>query len=211
MATLDFWELDDPFDMPSVWQKLIGQERENPDETRAQMDVILGDHPGGFHCLELGCGVGRLLVELESRHLFLEHHGIDTSVSIVLAAQRYLTAHNSSAIIRNGNGISLPYPDDYFSLVYSFTVFQHMRSLALIHCNLMEIRRVLTSQGIARIQTVACGPDIEPFDFTRYDGRVFHGIDDYTSTLQSAGFQVISCEQGLTHPDHLWATIQRER
>jgi len=211
MATLDHWEIDNPLDMAAVWTKLIGQPTENAAETQSQMDVILMDTPiqSDNNCLEVGCGAGRLLAELYRRHRFQFLYGVDSSLSMQLAGNRYLSSRIpdiSRVKLLPSDGLHLPFADNIFGFVFSFTVLQHQRSLALVYRMLAEIHRVLLPTGLARLQTVASG-DLPPNELTVFDGRVFRGTEDFRRALQSVGFRVINCQQGLTHEQHLWATV----
>lgn len=203
MAVLDHWEID-PNNETEIWQRLIGHDSEDRAETVLQVSVILDEIPHGFRALEIGCGVGRLIREIELRHHF-DHpvEGCDSSLSLV-------TIGNSGYLdpprIMLSDGLLLPYPDNSFDFVYSFTCFQHMRSLAMIHRNLTETKRILRPGAVCRIQTVIAKPDTSPRDFSSYDGRVMTSVEEFESMFRGAGLEVVKSETGLTHPEHVWVT-----
>src|SRR5579872_824528 len=122
----DYWEVADDSE---IWPLMIGKSSEDDDDTRHQISVILNDIPCGNRVLEVGAGIGRLLRAVSMSGRFAESIGIDSSMSLVLSSQKYLEGR---ARVDLGDGLRLPYPDDYFDFVYSFTCLQHMISLAII-------------------------------------------------------------------------------
>lgn len=99
--------------------------------------------------LEIGCGAGRI-TEFIAKD-FSEVWGADISESMLAEAVRRLpTAKNIRWVATDG--ATLPAPDDFFDLAFSFIVFQHMPSETVIRCNFEEISRTLRPGGIAKIQ-----------------------------------------------------------
>ncbi len=100
--------------------------------------------------LEIGCGPGRLMRPM-SRH-FGEIHGIDVSDEMVAQAAEKLRdipwAHSHHA---SGSDLA-QFPSDHFDLVYSYAVFQHIPSAAVVFSYLRETVRVLKPGGFARLQ-----------------------------------------------------------
>ena len=205
MAFCDFWEVENGTDA-EIWPLMIGKDAEDPAETQRQVEVILDGIPKGNRALELGAGVGRLLKAIASTDRFTEVCGVDSSMTIVLASQEYL--RGCAATVHLGDGINLPFPDDYFDFVYSFTSVQHMVSLAIIHRNLREIRRVLTVGGLCRIQTISSNGD-DPRDLKTYDGRVFRNVDEFAQQFRDVGLEVVGTAEGLTHERHIWITARK--
>ena len=100
--------------------------------------------------LEIGCGPGRLMLPL-SRH-FAEIHGVDVSNEMVARATQLL-ANAPNAHPHTGTGADLSmFEDDTFDFVYSYAVFQHIPSQAVVLKYLREIQRVLKPRGIFRGQ-----------------------------------------------------------
>jgi ubiquinone/menaquinone biosynthesis C-methylase UbiE len=106
--------------------------------------------PPDRRALEIGCGPGRLMRPM-SRH-FGEIHGVDVSDEMIVQAQQKLRdipwAHAHTA-----NGIDLAqFPPEHFDFVYSYAVFQHIPSAAVVFSYLRETVRVLKAGGFARLQ-----------------------------------------------------------
>ena len=208
MAFTDYWEIEHSTDA-EIWPLMIGKDAEDPAETERQVSAILNSDPAipvGQRALEIGAGVGRLVKAISSTGRFNEVYGVDSSMSIVLASQEYL--RDRASVVHLGDGINLPFPDGYFDFVYSFTAFQHMVSLAIIHRNLREIRRVLTTGGLCRIQTISSNGD-DPRDLKTYDGRVFRSVDEFAEQFRDVGLEVIGTAEGMSHPKHIWTSARK--
>src|ERR1700722_7168318 len=107
--------------------------------------------PGtGRRALEIGCGPGRLIKPL-SRH-FSEIHGVDVSDEMIRLARERLR-DIPHAHVHATNGASLgQFADGSFDFVYSYAVFQHIPSRAVVLEYMNEISRVLKPGGIFRGQ-----------------------------------------------------------
>jgi SAM-dependent methyltransferase len=106
--------------------------------------------PATRRALEIGCGPGRLMRPM-SRH-FGEIHGVDVSDEMIAQANAKLSdipwahAHHAS-----GSDLA-QFPSDHFDFVYSYAVFQHIPSAAVVFSYLRETVRVLKPGGFARLQ-----------------------------------------------------------
>lgn len=190
MASREFWETN-IHDKTSMWLKVIGQPEEDEAETLATASKIFAGAKGKS-CLEIGAGVGRLLKFALST--FTEVVGVDVSKAITaLADSRYR--------ILLTDGLTLPFPDESFDFVYSFTVFQHMPDLATVQTNLKETYRVLRKGGVCRIQTVEGEPNP-----SLYDGRVFPSSEAFWAEFEQAGFTKVSAE---TENAWIWITAKK--
>lgn len=204
----DYWEVENQRG-EDIWPLMIGKDREDPAETASQISVILDSVPAipdGNRVLEVGAGVGRLLRAMASTGRFSEVYGVDSSMSIIAASQLYLEGHQAEVVLTDG--INLPFPDGYFDFVYSFTVYQHMISLAIIHRNLCEVRRVLKPGGLCRIQTISSNGN-DPRDLKTYDGRVFRDVREFAQQFEAVGLDMAMMAEGLSHPKHAWVTARR--
>jgi len=97
----------------------------------------------GGHCLEIGCGAGRI-----TRHLansFQMVTALDVSENMMQYASRNVRSDSVSFILTDGDG--LPLLGNSVNAVFSTHVFQHFDSLADIAFTLQECYRVLRANG----------------------------------------------------------------
>lgn len=93
-------------------------------------DLCQGRDPQAMRALEIGCGVGRMTKALAG--VFGEVHGVDVSPEMVHRACGYL-ANTPNAHVHCNSGTDLDVLGDLaFDFAYSFIVFQHIPSLAVI-------------------------------------------------------------------------------
>lgn len=96
----------------------------------------------GLRVLDLGCGIGAYHKGLEQQ--FREVHGVDVSPrSVKLAAQKHSFVH-----YRTFDGMTLPYPDAHFDMVYTICVMHHVPP-AQWEGFIAEIARVTRPDGLA--------------------------------------------------------------
>ena len=97
--------------------------------------------------LDVGCGIG-FAFEYLSGHQFNFHtFGVDISdQAIEKAKERLANLQNLEARLKTLDGQTLPFEDDYFSLVTSFDVLEHLDEPD-IDATLREIDRVVRPGG----------------------------------------------------------------
>lgn len=89
--------------------------------------------------MELGCAAGRMLRWLVPESEHSELWGIDLSAEHILWCQQNLSPPFNFATTTAAP--SLPFPDDYFDLIYAGSVFTHIGELT--DAWLLELRRIL--------------------------------------------------------------------
>ena len=99
--------------------------------------------------LEIGCGVGRLLVPLSERVSVA--HGVDISPVMIEKSKEYARGRANVAT-RLTDGTLRGFDDASLDLVYSFIVFQHIPVRAPIETYVREAARVLRPGGLLRFQ-----------------------------------------------------------
>jgi ubiquinone/menaquinone biosynthesis C-methylase UbiE len=110
----------------------------------------------GQKVLEIGCGVGNLILDLAREHKVVPF-GIDPVDS------KYRQAAQSFNFVE-GDATSLPYEDSYFDRVISYFVFQYIPDKLKA---LAEAHRVLKVGGIATI-------DFDTLDLDKITGELFN-------------------------------------
>lgn len=92
--------------------------------------------------LEVGYGAGAVLLALANG--VEELHGIDLDADPDILNQ-FFSSRNCRAKLQRGNVYDLPYEANYFDLVVSFSVFEHLQDY---HHALGEVYRVLQPKGL---------------------------------------------------------------
>jgi SAM-dependent methyltransferase len=105
--------------------------------------------PGTGLAVEIGSGVGRICLALASR--FDRVVGIDVSPEMVERARQLVDHSAVTFIVGSGTGLE-PLEDSTADLIVSFTVFQHIPSVAIIERYLAEAGRVLKPGGVLAFQ-----------------------------------------------------------
>lgn len=99
------------------------------------------------NCLEIGCGAGRITLQLAS--YFNEVHALDISDKMIEYAKRHIKG--SSVVFHLSKGLDIPLTDQSVKSVFSTHVFQHLDSLSIAKDYFTEISRVLMPSGTLMI------------------------------------------------------------
>jgi len=164
--------------------------------------------------MELGCGVGRLVLPLAS--YFREIWGVDVAEAMVRRAERVAADHG----IRNAKFSAVAGPDDLLrrmrdcrgriDFVYSLLVFQHVPDFSAIAGYLRVISGLLAKSGIAYLQfdtrpkTIAYHlksnlPDfLLPRFWRKGIRRIRRAPGDLEKSLRDAGLEIIDQLTPLT-------------
>lgn len=133
-------------------------------------------------CLEVGYGAGAVLLALSD--VVGEVHGIDLDADPA-PVNTLLNSKQKTAHLRQGSVYELPYADEHFDLVVSFSVFEHLSEYPKA---LSEVRRVLKPGGVFLLGMPAVNRLMEAGFFA----IGFKGINDHHVTTPrqvSAEFQ----------------------
>lgn len=111
-------------------------------QATSQLSMVSG------RSLDVGCGVGFVVEYLSGPSFDLNAFGVDISDQAIEKAKSRLTefpgSHQRLAVLE---GQTLPFEDDFFSLVTCFDVLEHL-DLADIEATLNEMMRVLRPGGV---------------------------------------------------------------
>jgi cyclopropane fatty-acyl-phospholipid synthase-like methyltransferase len=110
--------------------------------------------------LDIGCGYGRLMHAIAGSVNSIV--GVDVHNAPIRTASRLLSGFENAEVLVT-DGVSLPFEDHSFDLVYSMSVFQHL-SRKIVHGYFAEIGRVLRNDGRLLIQfsRKARADDVDP-------------------------------------------------
>jgi ubiquinone/menaquinone biosynthesis C-methylase UbiE len=127
---------------------------EEPGPPPAHLTTFVRSLPAAERALDLGCGDGRLSVELEAASLV----AADVSRVALERARRRLP--DSEAVLLEPDA-PLPFADNDFDLVLCAETVEHVRDVQLL---LSEARRVLRPGGEVAVTTPAHGALMRPPD-----------------------------------------------
>ena len=99
--------------------------------------------------LEVGCSWGRWCIAAARGGFSVV--GIDPSLKAIAAAQRVARRLGVEATYLVADARHLPFPDDSFDVVFSYSVYQHFSKPDAVN-SFAEIGRVLRPGGLAKIQ-----------------------------------------------------------
>jgi SAM-dependent methyltransferase len=118
---------------------------------RPSLPIFLnGRSPKSCRVVEIGCGLGRMTRWFAEQ--FLEVHGVDISAEMIAEARRRLRDY-PNVVLHVGSGQDLSFLlDEYFDLAFSYIVFQHIPSRAIIENYLRETARVLKPGAVFKFQ-----------------------------------------------------------
>lgn len=141
--------------------------------------------------LEIGCGNGRMtqFIAPKVRKIF----ALDISPSMIsLAKQRLRHLKNTNFII--GDGQHYPLKASQIDLVFSFIVFQHFPTKAMVNTNLHEINRVLKKRGLAKVQLRTRPAHGGPFKILKWYYGVYYSSSEIRTLAQEHGFKVLKLD-----------------
>lgn len=158
---------------------------------------------GDWKALEIGCGPGRLMRPM-SRY-FVEIHGVDVSDEMIaLAKEKLRDIPNAHPHATDGASLAR-FEDESIDFVYSYAVFQHIPSREVVFQYLREIRRVLKTGGLARLQFNGL-PRGSNDSYNTWSGARF-AAGELVEFATMHDFQVLAMENAQTQ--YLWTTWRK--
>jgi ubiquinone/menaquinone biosynthesis C-methylase UbiE len=172
---------------------------------RKDAQVILGGLTCGGSVLEIGAGIGRLLVAMEDR--FDDLVGVDISPRMIELSHDYLASHPKVRVLLN-DGSTLPVEDGRFDVVFSYIALQHVPERRVVEGYIAEAHRVLKPGGTFRFQVIHRSPRqtvLRPFGLAK--PTTWQGYNWTARTLaQALRDSPFGTGQVERRGPHIWAT-----
>ncbi len=159
--------------------------------------------PPTSSALEIGCGVGRLLVPLAARVAHVG--GVDISDVMIRKARKFCGGHRNITA-RTTKGDLAGFADGSLDLVFSFIVFQHIPDRTAIRRYVEEAARVLRPGGVFRFQVDGRRWRWVDRAAGTYDGHKFTPADA-RALLDGTGLRVVD-EWGADTHYHWLTTVK---
>ena len=148
----------------------------------------------GKKVLEVGCGCGTDLLQFACAGA--EVHGIDLSEHSIELTKKHLELYGLQAEVAQGDGEDLPFPDNYFDLVYSWGVIHHAPHPSKV---VAEIYRVLKPGGYLKAMVYYRYSPVWLWMWLKYallKGRIFTSLSRVISEYQeSPGTKAVTMKQ----------------
>lgn len=153
--------------------------------------------------LEIGCGVGRLLVPISERIAFA--HGVDIS-EVMIAKSRDYCAQRPNVTTLRTDGTLKGFGDGSIDFVFSFIVFQHVPFRDAIETYIREAARILVPGGLLRFQVDGRWRERAELAADTYNGVVF-SPGQVRSLVGQAGMVILEEWGEETH--YHWVTARK--
>ena len=153
--------------------------------------------------LEIGCGVGRLLIPLSKR--VARARGVDISRVMIDKAQDYCAGIPNIAARVTEGGLD-EFAESSLDFVYSFIVFQHVPDKAAVERYVRESHRILRPGGIFRFQVDGRWRSRAHRRADTYDGVVY-SPDQLQALLAASKFELL--EQWGEETHYHWITARK--
>lgn len=149
---------------------------------RTGLHTVENATESGVRLLSLGCGIGRHVIFADE--MGLEAYGIDLSKEAVRTAVKWAEEKRipePAQKILQGDSRSLPWSDEFFGVVVSHGVLDHM-SFEAARQSVMEVHRVLGPGGFLLCDLISGDDGMRPRE---YDGEEIVQIEHEKGTVQS--------------------------
>ena len=179
MNAQDYW--NQAAKDPDVRYKYIADEWASTEEF---IQLIEATNTKWNEVIEIGCGIGRLLVPLADKHKACQFYGIDIADEMIKQAPRR----------KNIQYQTVPKEAD---LIYSMLVFQHITTADKV-TYLRFAKERLREGGVMYLQFVV-GDENAPYSYQLSE-------DEMQLLVRNAGLKIDTVVRGIMHPD--WCFIK---
>ena len=147
--------------------------------------------------LDFGCGTGRL-TEFMAKD-FKRVAGLDISSTMITQAKTRLADLKNIEFLET-DGRTIPLPNQSVDLVFSYLVFQHIKTRLMVKNTFKEIHRILNPKGIFK---VLLRSDKQK-DMSRWWSGVEFNEDSIKKIYNEMGFTLLKIEYQDRYAFWLW-------
>lgn len=139
---------------------------------------------------EIGCGIGRMTRYFAD--IFGEVHSADVSGEMVAQARERLKSFKNVTVHETSGVDFTALPNDYFDVIFSAYVFQHVPSKDVVRSNIRDAYRILKPGGIFKFQVNSTiNPEFDQIPKDTWTGVSFTE-EELRETARELGAQLIS-------------------
>jgi ubiquinone/menaquinone biosynthesis C-methylase UbiE len=139
----------------------------------------------GHRVLEIGCGTGSLLMQIDREQPAVELTGLDPDPKALERAKAKADAASAHVRLDRGFSDALPYPDASFDRVFSCFMFHHLDGADAKRRTLREVRRVLEPGGQLHLLDFAEPESQRAGGFARWLHSAHHLEDNTDARLHA--------------------------
>jgi ubiquinone/menaquinone biosynthesis C-methylase UbiE len=147
--------------------------------------------------LDLGCGTGRLTEFMA--HDFKKVVGIDISATMIVEGKERLKEFKNIELLET-DGSTIPLPDESIDSVFSYLVFQHIKTREMVESNFKEIYRILKPEGVFK---VLLRSDKQK-DMNRWWSGVEYNEESIGDLYRKIGFRLLKIEHQDKYAFWMW-------
>lgn len=147
--------------------------------------------------IEIGCGIGRMTKYMAKD--FKEVVGFDVSGEMIKQGNKRLMDY-PNVVLMETDGETLPMENDRATFVFSYLVFQHMKTKEMIEKNCREVYRVLKKGGLFKVLIRADHPK----DTKAWWSGIGFNEEDLYFIWDDIGFTLVKMEYIGNYAIWLW-------
>lgn len=146
--------------------------------------------------VDLGCGTGRMTEFMAND--FDRVIGLDISGEMIREGKRRLGNPAEIELIET-DGESIPLEDNSVDVVFSYLVFQHIKSRSMVEKNFEEVYRVLKPDGLFKVRIRS-----DKVDLNKWWGGVDYTEQTIGKLIKKIGFDLLRTEPVEDYGFWLW-------
>jgi len=164
-----------------------------------------GRDPKLLKFLEIGCGIGRMTKHLAA--IFGEVHSTDVSGAMIAQARERLRDLPNIRFHETSGVDFAALPDDYFDIVFSAYVFQHVPDKEVIVSNIRDAWRVTRPGGLLKLHTNGVeAAEYESLEKDTWAGATF-SESEIRALARDLGAQLVGIYGAGT--GYCWTTLRK--